>query len=187
MSKLDYQKIFRFEAGSIFLILFGAVLLLNPDLGSAAVAAVLGWVLIGGGVVGLLIGFLSWPGLGIGELMGSGLLLASGIYLLNRPLMLAKLLGVLLGILLLAQGIGDVRDGLRVRQYGGAFRFHLITGVAMTALGAYLILSPLATSRFVWTVAGLVMVACGITNLVSHRKADKFITQAKETIIDAEE
>lgn len=187
MSKLDYQKIFRFEAGSIFLILFGAVLLLNPDLGSAAVAAVLGWVLIGGGVVGLLIGFLSWPGLGIGELMGSGLLLASGIYLLNRPLMLAKLLGVLLGILLLAQGIGDVRDGLRVRQYGGAFRFHLITSVAMTALGAYLILSPLATSRFVWTVAGLVMVACGITNLVSHRKADKFITQAKETIIDAEE
>lgn len=187
MSKLNYQKLFRFEAGSIFLILFGAVLLLNPDFGSAAVAAVLGWVLIGGGVAGLLIGFLSWPGLGFGELVGSGILLASGIYLLNNPLMLAKLLGILLGLLLVSQGLGAVRDGLRLKRYGGTFRLSLTAGIAMAALGVYLILSPMATSRFVWTVAGLVMVASGITNLVSHRRADKFIAKAKETVIDADE
>lgn len=187
MSKLNYKKILRFEAGSVFLILFGVILLLNPDFGSAAVAAVLGWVLIGGGAAGLLIGFLSWPGLGVGELVVSGILLGSGIYLLNHPLMLAKLLGILLGILLISQGIGSVSDGLRIKRYGGDFRLSLIMGAAMTALGVYLVLSPMTTSRLVWTAAGLIMVACGITNLVSHRKADKFITQAKETIVDADE
>lgn len=187
MKKINWKKLFRMEVGSIFLILFGAVLLMNPDFGSAAVAAILGWILIGGGIVGLVIGFLSWPGLGIGELVGSCILLGSGIYLLKNPLMLASLLGILLGILLASQGIGALGDALRVKRYGGTFLPGLILGVAMVALGLYLVFSPMATSRIVWTVAGLVMVACGIGNLLSHRKATKFIHSANETIIDADE
>jgi hypothetical protein len=37
---MKLKKIFRFELGSVFLIIFGAILLINPDFGSAAVAAV---------------------------------------------------------------------------------------------------------------------------------------------------
>lgn len=185
--KMNLKKLFRFEVGSVFLILFGAVLLFNPDFGSAAVAAIAGWVLVGAGAAGLLIGFLSWPGLGIGELVGSGILLGAGIYLLRNPLMLASLLGILFGILLASQGLGALRDALRVKQHGGFYQLGLIMGIAMIALGAYLVLSPLSTSRFVWTVAGLVMVACGIVNLLSHRKAVRYIDDGTDdTIIDAD-
>ena len=52
MNKLNFKKLFRLEVGSILLILFGTILLMNPDFGSAAVAAILGWILIGGGAQG---------------------------------------------------------------------------------------------------------------------------------------
>lgn len=183
MSKLNYKKLFRFEIGSVLMILFGAMLLLNPDFGSAALSAILGWILVGGGAAGLAIGFLSWPALGIAELIGSFIILGSGIYLLRNPLMLASLAGVLLGLLLLSQGLGSLKDALQVKRYGGRYQLSLILGIGMCALGAYLILSPLTTSRFVMTVAGLIMVACGITNLISHRRADKYITGSRKKII----
>ena len=146
-------------------------------------SAILGWVLVGGGAAGLLIGVLSWPGLGIAELIGSIILLGGGIYLLRNPLMLASLMGILLGLLLLSQGLGALRDALQVKRYGGRYQLSLILGIGMSALGAYLILSPMATSRFVMTVAGLIMVACGITNLISHCRADKYITGSRKKII----
>lgn len=183
MNQLNLKKLFRFEVGSVFLILFGGILLLNPDFGSAAVSAILGWVLVVGGAAGLLIGVLSWPGLGIAELIGSIILLGGGIYLLRNPLMLASLMGILLGLLLLSQGMGALRDALQVKRYGGRYQLSLILGIGMSALGAYLILSPMATSRFVMTIAGLIMVACGITNLISHRRADKYITGSRKKII----
>lgn len=183
MNQLNLKKLFRFEVGSVFLILFGGILLLNPDFGSAAVSAILGWVLVVGGAAGLLIGVLSWPGLGFAELAGSIILLGGGIYLLRNPLMLASLMGILLGLLLLSQGIGALRDALQVKRYGGRYQLSLILGIGMSALGAYLILSPMATSRFVMTIAGLIMVACGITNLISHRRADKYITGSRKKII----
>lgn len=183
MLKQNLKKLFRFEMGSVFLILFGGILLLNPDFGSAALSAIMGWVLVGCGASGLIIGVLSWPGLGITELLGSIFLLSGGIFLLRKPLMLASLVGILLGILLLSQGLGALRDALRLKRYSGSYRLSLVLGVFMSALGAYLILSPLTTSRFVMSIAGFVMVACGITNLISHRRADKYIAGSRKKII----
>jgi uncharacterized membrane protein HdeD (DUF308 family) len=183
MQKLNFKRLFRIEMGSVFLVLFGGILLLNPDFGSAALASILGWVLVGGGAVGLLIGFLCWPGLGLTELIGSVILLGGGIYLLRNPLVLASAVGMLLGLLLICQGFSALWDALQLKRFGGHPRLSLILGLGMGVLGIYLILSPLATSRFVMTAAGLVMVACGITNLISHYRAKKFITNSRKKII----
>lgn len=187
MKNLDFRKILRMETGSVILIIFGLILILNPDFGSAAVAAVLGWVLCGAGIAGLVIGFLSWPGLGVGELVVSGLLLGAGVYLLRNPMMLASILGLLLGVLLAVQGLGAVRDALRVRARGGFWYASLVFAVITLVAGLGLIFSPLTTSRLVMTVAGIVMIACGVGNLVNHTRAEKYLNSGDGKIIDADE
>lgn len=188
MKKLDWKKLFRMQAGSIGLILFGVLLLVKPDFGSAAMATILGWLLVGAGAAGLILGILSRHTLGYGIPIGALVFLGSGIYLLRSPLMLASLLGIWMGLLLLWQGIGAVKDAWDLKRCGGKPGISLILGIGLLALGAYLILSPLATSRFVMTAIGLILVALGISNLINHSRARRYISTSAsaDTIIDAQ-
>lgn len=178
------DKLRQPQTVSVILIAIGVILLLFPDLGSAAVSAVLGWILVAIGAVGLVIGFFAWRSIGIGSVAGSVLILFGGIWLNNNPLALAKILGILFGVLLLSQGLGSLRDSSRIKRAGGFYRFHLLVGIVTVVLGGFLILSPLSTSRFVMTVTGIIMVACGVSNLISRNRADRFIHD--HSIIDAE-
>lgn len=176
----------RSELGSVLMIVFGFILLLNPDLGSAALASVLAWLLVAIGAGGLILGVPA--GAGLGQLGGSILALVGGIWLLKDPLMLARLLGIGLGLLLASQGYNALTDALSVRRCGGLYLPGMVFGGIMLILGLGLVFSPLGASRFVMTVAGLVMIICGIGNLVSHRRSVRYIQDhEKPRIIDAEE
>ena len=176
----------RSELGSILLIVFGFILLLDPDLGSAALATVLGWVLVAVGAVGLI---LDTPvKVGMFRLGGSILELIGGIWLLKNPLALAKLLGIGLGLLLVNQGSNALRDAASVRSCGGSFLPGTLFGGFMLLAGLGLVFSPLGASRLVMAVAGLVMILCGIGNLISHRRSQRYIRDHETPrIIDAEE
>ena len=76
------KKFSKSELGSVLLIVFGAILLLNPDLGSAALTSVLGWLLVAIGAGGLILGVPA--GAGLGQLSGSILALIGGIWLLMK-------------------------------------------------------------------------------------------------------
>lgn len=175
--------------GSIALIVLGLVLLLFPDFGSSTVAVILAWVLMIGGSAGLLIGVLSWPAFGFGTMIGSGLVLAAGIYILRHPLSLASILGVLLGVLLTAQGLGALGDALRLRRGGGLWVPGLVLSILTMVFGLILIFSPLTSSRIVMTVVGLVLIVFGAGNLYTHFKAGSCTDSGsgKERIIDADE
>lgn len=175
--------------GSIALIVLGLVLLLFPDFGSSTVAVILAWVLMIGGSAGLLIGVLSWPAFGFGTMIGSGLVLAAGIYILRHPLSLASILGVLLGVLLTAQGLGTLGDALRLRRGGGLWVPGLVLSILTMVFGLILIFSPLTSSRIVMTVVGLVLIVFGAGNLYTHFKAGSCTDSGsgKGRIIDADE
>lgn len=175
--------------GSVALIVLGLVLLLFPDFGSSTVAVILAWVLMIGGSAGLLIGVLSWPALGFGTMIGSGLVLAAGIYILRHPLSLASILGVLLGVLLTAQGLGALGDALRLRRGGALWLPGLVLSILTMVFGLILIFSPLTSSRIVMTVVGLVLIVFGAGNLYTHFKAGSCTDSGsgKGRIIDADE
>ncbi len=184
MKKFDWRSLFRLEGGAIWLILCGMALAVKPDLASAAVSAVLGWVLIAGGVVTLLVGF--WGHLGLGTLVSGGLLLAAGAWIHRNPLMIATVIGLVLGGLLLSQGFEAAMDAMRMKRRGGWWVSGAVMAVLMAVLGIRMLLSPLGISRLAMRLAGLTMVICGISNIIGHDRVKKAY-YANSSIVDAEE
>lgn len=184
----EQMGLLRGSLSSLGLIVAGIILLTDPDFGSAAVTSLLGWGLLGIGVLGIVVGLASWPVLGLKEMIASGVALALGIYILNNPLILATLLGLGLGIYLLATGLGSLQDALKLRQIGANASASLVLAVAQLVVGVVLLLSPRIASHVVLTVCGGVMVLCGIVRLVLRSATYRALHSGdKPDIIDAEE
>lgn len=173
--------------GPVLLILGGIVLLWDPDFGSTAVAAILGWCLTLLGIAGVAIYFLSRPALGPGMLLVCLLMTGAGWYILTHPLALASLLGIGLGVWLLIQGGYCLWDGFALKQMGYGFGLEMLLGAAMLLFGGFLIFYPLTTSRLVMTICGGILVICGGVNLFFRIRSARYRQGTRPDIIDADE
>lgn len=184
MRDFDWRNLLRYESGSILMILCGVILAMKPDAASALISAVVGWVLIAAGVAALIAGFAA--GFGTGTIVTGAVLLIAGAWLHRNPLMIASVLGFVLGLLVLSQGIRAARDAQRIKRGGGFW----IPGAVLAALelliGVRLILSPLSISRLVLSIIGIALIVIGACNLVAHYKSVKYIPE-RDGIIDADE
>lgn len=176
----------RPQLGAIVLITAGILLLLAPDSGTALLSKVLGWLLVAVGAAGLLVDELADL-----RLLGAGSSITAlifGIVLLKNPMLPAKLLGIGMGLLLIVQGLNVLSDAQRLRSCGGNALPSLILGGGMTLLGAGLMFSPLATSRLLMTVVGILMILFGTARLIARRNVTRYLKQQESPkIIDAEE
>lgn len=184
MRNFDWKSLLRYESGSVLMIVFGVLLTMKPDFASAAVSAVLGWGLILGGVALLLAGFVGK--MGAGPIVGGAVLLIAGSWLHRNPLMIASVVGMVLGILVLSQGISAMGDAQRTKRGGGFWIPGAVLSVLEVVIGIRLILSPLSVSRLVLSIVGIIMAVCGACNLVAHHKSIRYIPD-QDGIIDADE
>ena len=99
--------------------------------------------------------------------------LGLGSVLSGNPLLLARNLGRFLGILLAIEGGDCLRKGNRI--------FGIIILIAAVAL----VLSPMALSRLVFSLCGLVVLFIGIGMLADRLKHQKRLTKGDDNIIDA--
>jgi len=180
----NWKDLLRYESGSILMILCGVILTIKPDTASALISAVIGWLLIAGGVAALIAGFAG--GFGTGSVVTGAVLLIAGAWLHRNPLMIASVLGVVLGLLVLSQGWRAVKDAQRIKRGGGFWVPGAVLAVLELLVGVRLILSPLSVSRLVLTVVGIALTAIGACNLVAHYKSVKYIPDS-DGIIDADE
>ena len=187
MKKHNLGSFLRQELDSFIMILFGGILLLNPDFGSAAISGILGWCLVAVGALLLLVCMLSKPRLTGGAIAGT-LILCLGIYLLDHPLMLAKILGYALGLLLLRRGLYNWVAAQKIRKAGGFYLTSLLFSCGTIALGLSLILSPMSSSRLFMTLGGALLVALGIGNIVTHWRTRGYLEDRNfdPNIIDAD-
>lgn len=183
MNKFDWRGLLRNEGGSVLMIVFGVLLAMKPDLASTAVSALIGWVLILMGVALLLVGFLGRTGMG--TVASGAVLLLVGNWFHRNPLMIASVLGFLLGIVVLKQGAQAARDVGRIKSGGGFWIPGAVLAAVEILVGIRLILSPLSISRLVLSIIGVLMAACGACNLVAYNKGIRYI-RAHDDIIDAE-
>lgn len=142
------------------LILVGLVLIFSPDTVSAMVAVVLGWALAAIGAI-LLLSLLAFREEMLPRIFYGVISLALGILLISDPLILARNIGRLAGILLAVRGIGDICESHRQKQ-------ELLLPILTTAIGGILILLPMTTSRVVIGLFGGVLLCLGAAILVAR-------------------
>ena len=183
MSGINWKSMHRSPAGAILLIVVGALLALNPDSASALVSAILGWGLFVVGAVLVVGGFLDGRD---GGSIGQGVLfLVVGSWLRRNPLMIAKVVGVLLGLTAVQHGWRALENAQRSKRNGGFWVPGAVLAAVELLVGVRLIFSPLSVSRVVLTIAGIAMVVCGVWELISRNREKKYIP-GTPNIIDAD-
>lgn len=184
MRNLDWKDFLRREGGSLLTILCGVILVLKPDTASALLAAVAGWALIAAGIAALIAGFAG--GFGAGSVVTGAVLLLAGAWLHRNPLMIASVLGFVVGFLVLRQGIRAMKNAQRSKRNGGLWIPGAVLAVLEALIGVRLMLSPLSISRLVLSIGGVVLIAIGVCNLVAHYRSVRYIPKSGG-IIDADE
>ena len=183
MRNLDFKDLLRREGGSLLTIFCGVILVLRPDTASALLSAVAGWALIAVGVAALIGGFTGSSG---GSVVTGAVLVLSGSWLHRSPLMIASVLGFVVGFLVLRQGLRAMKDAQRSKRNGGFWIPGAVLAVLEALVGIRLILSPLSISRFVLSIGGIALIVIGICNLVAHYRSTRYIPEPGG-IIDADE
>lgn len=184
MKDLNWKDLLRHESGSLLMILCGVILVLKPDTASALISALAGWALIAVGVAVLIAGFAG--GFNGGSVVSGAVLLLAGTWLHRNPLMIASVLGFVVGFVVLRQGVYAMGDAQRVKRGGGFWIPGAVLAVVELLAGVRLILSPLSISRLVLTVGGVVLIVCGACSLVTHFRSIRYIPETGG-IIDADE
>lgn len=184
MKNLNWNDVLRGESGSLVMILCGVILVLRPDTASALIAALAGWAMIAVGVAALICGFTG--AMGGGSILSGAVLLLAGTWLHRNPLMIASVLGFVVGFAVLRQGIRAMGDAQRSKRCGGFWIPGAVLAVVELLAGVRLILSPLSISRMVLSVGGVVLIVCGACSLVAHYKRIRYIPPS-DGIIDADE
>lgn len=183
MRGINWKVTNRSQGGSILMIVCGALLALSPDSASAMLSVVLGWALIVVGVMLIVGGFLS--GREWGSIVQGGLFLICGSWLHRNPLMIASVLGLVLGVVAVRRGWQGAKNAQRIKRSGGMWIPATVLAALELIVGVRLILSPLSVSRMVLTLAGIAMAACGAWELLSKYRGQKYIPDDFH-IIDAD-
>ena len=184
MRNLDWKDFLRREGGSILTILCGVILVLKPDTASALLAAVAGWALIAVGVAALIAGFAG--DFGAGSVVTGAVLLLAGAWLHRNPLMIASVLGFVVGFLVLRQGIRAMKNAQYSKRNGGLWIPGAVLAVVEAMIGVRLMLSPMSISRLVLSIVGVVLIVIGVCNLGAHYRSIRYIPEPGG-IIDADE
>lgn len=171
-------------AGSALLVALGLLLLLRPDFATNTVAAVLGWILIGGGAILIAVALLNRDVMGLPELIAGIVAAAVGIFIVIRPDFLANLFGTLIGIYLGFQSAVTLISAVSLKQSGKYYLPTLILGLVLMVLALVLIFVPMSLSRLLVRTVGVLMILGGLTNLVLRSKVFMDLPKDDPTIVD---
>lgn len=173
-------------AKPVLLTILGLVLLLKPDSASAFIATGAAWILILIGAGSGIAAAFGDPVRRNSRLLRTAICLAVGIWLLCNPLVLAKSLGRFLGIFLMILGGQDLSKNLKYSGEYIVFSPSLLLPGATVLIGLVLLAFPMATSRILFTVCGIVLICVGVGEIFDRIRNRKNLDEGNgPDIIDA--
>ncbi len=178
MKKQDFLSLLNLLLVPVLLILLGLVLVVNPDVASAMIAGVIGYILIAGAIIGGIAAIVSQQGK-IGKGLFSVALAVIGGWLVRNPLILAAWIGRLVGVLILINSLPDL---IYASKQGRSILFQ---GISVLA-GIVLILLPMTASRLVFTLCGAAVLLIGMFMFADRIRGRRWLKPGDDpNIIDA--
>ena len=174
---------------SSVLFLMGLFLLIFPKTVGNVFADVLGIAMILFGII-KVIGYFSKDLFRLAfqyDLAFGALITFLGIATIMRPDGLLEFLCMIIGILILADGLFKIQMSMDARQFG-IHKWWLILSFAVIAgtFGALLIFNPAEGSLVIMRLAGVALMAEGIMNLVTVLTAVKIVRHQKKDVLEGE-
>ncbi|WP_294409428.1 DUF308 domain-containing protein [uncultured Ruminococcus sp.] len=178
------KKIFRnYWILSIFCVVLGIALIINPMFFTNAIGYVVGGLLTAYGVVALIRYFVKSkenPLYATGLVLGIILCIA-GIFIIIRPTFVPKIIAIIFGLYMLISGICSLQDALNIRRAGfDSWKNSGIPAIITIVVGAVLVLDPILLTDAAMIILGVALLISGLTNIVSCFSAGRGIRKLDE-------
>jgi len=160
----------------VLLIILGLLALMLPFIAGVAVAVMLGWLLIIGGIAHLVVAWhLRHAGGLVWEILIGLVYIIAGVYLLAHPVAGLIALTAFLGAYLLIKGIFELIMWFRIRHVRGSgwVLFDAIVSLLLSAL-IWMHL-PYSATWVIGTLVGFGILFSGISRLVLGMHARRFL------------
>ena len=176
MKKTDILELIRQFAMPALLMVLGVILLLNPDSAAIVIARIIGWILSVAGTGYGIYALLGGSHRRTGRIVTAVICLILGTVLLANPLILARNIGRVLGVMLAVEAVQIFWKNSGSRSMG-----------TLTMVGAIvLVTAPMAASRLVFSLCGLILLCIGGAQLMDKLRRRKLGRgKDKPDIIDA--
>lgn len=165
----------------------GIALLLFPDMFLKIACYVIGALLIAWGVLGVL-GCLRDHVARVGTILISVIAAGTGIFVISQPKTISSILPIVVGLILLIDGIVNVRHGIGLRRFGDPSGTSvLVLGIITVVFGAVILMNPYSTVELTFRLIGIALVYSGLSDLIiifRMNRANK--TYENQKIIDVE-
>jgi uncharacterized membrane protein HdeD (DUF308 family) len=156
---------------SVFCIVLGIALILDPGFFSDTIGYIIAGLLVCYGAVMLIIYFTKSGDEGFfgngPKLVGGLLLCAAGVFVFIQPDIISKVVAIVSGMYMLINGIVNLQGTLKMRKAG--YPDWKTTGVpALITLGVgiLLVLNPMMSVSWAMRLLGICLFAAGLVNLI---------------------
>ena len=163
---------------AVVFILLGILAIIEPGVAGLAITILVGWLLIFGALAHLVAAF---SGGGAGRVIWQVLIgmvyIVGGFYFLTHPLLGLGTLTLLLGVIILTEGVFEVIAYFRTRGEGGS-RWLLVNALITLLLGGLIWFHwPSSSVWAIGTLVGVNLLMTGISRLMFGLAARKLVNR----------
>lgn len=154
---------------SLLMIGLGFLMMLSPDFANPTVASILGWSMVGVGVLLVVVSLLNWNIMGLPELLIGVALVAVGIFVIVKDDFVAESFGRIIAVFVGFHGLLCLMDGGKLKKLDRNFMPHTVAGIVMLAVALTLVFVDMEVFWLVRTLGALVILS-GLGNLILRSK-----------------
>ena len=112
--------------------------------------------------------------------MGFGVVIAAvGIVIITNPEMVSSIIPIVFGLILLIDGLSNVRQALGLRRFEvGNWAFLLVLGIVTLVLGVIILLHPYGTAELAFRVMGAALIYNAVSDLIIAVQMNRTAKQA---------